>query len=155
MIYRTGKIERHGKCNPQIYNALLYTQEYSRTSKKLEKLGYKLNNGKWMGKYLATFRIKETKEWRYVASPEWDLQNNPDIGNSIDCGTNEVLFLSLAALREDSHKHQWHTCIRNHLTQRMNEYHVGDWNICVHDKLSSNTCWRKTTVKELIERFKD
>lgn len=32
--------------------------------KKLEALGYRLNNGKWMGKYLATFRIKETKEWR-------------------------------------------------------------------------------------------
>ena len=70
--------------------------------KKLEELGHKLNNGKWMGKYLAAFQIKETKEWRYVASPEWDLQNNPDIDASIDCGTNEELFLAIASLRDDT-----------------------------------------------------
>lgn len=77
--------------------------------KKLEELGYKLNNGKWMGKYLAAFQIKETKEWRYVASPEWDLQNNPDIDASIDCGTNEELFLAIASLRDDTNNNQLFT----------------------------------------------
>lgn len=123
--------------------------------KKLEELGYKLNNGKWMGKYLATFRIKATGEWRYVASPEWDLQNNPDINIAIDCGTNESLFLALAALRDGSHKNQWHICIRDHITYQMNEYHVGDWNMCVHDKLSRYACWRKATAKEIINHFKE
>lgn len=119
--------------------------------KKLEILGYKLNNGKWMGKYLATFRIKETKEWRYVASPEWDLQNNPDIDASIDCGTNEELFLAIAALRDDIDKFQWFT--------------DGDkWILCPAIKFS--TYWvyndidvnidtvHKATVDELIEHFK-
>ena len=77
--------------------------------KKLEEMGYKLNNGKAWGRFLVTFRIKETNEWKYVASPEWDLQNNPDIDVSIDCGTNEDLFLALAALSEDNDYMQWFT----------------------------------------------
>lgn len=119
--------------------------------KKLEILGYKLNNGKWMGKCLATFRIKETKEWRYVATPEWDLQNNPDIDISIDCGTNEEFFLGIAALRDDTDKYQWFT-------------DGNKWIMCPAIKFS--TYWvyndidvnidtvHKATVDELIEHFK-
>jgi hypothetical protein len=118
--------------------------------KKLEILGYKLNNGKWMGKCLATFRIKETKEWRYVATPEWDLQNNPDIDISIDCGTNESLFLAIAALRDDIDKNQWFT--------------DGDkWIQCPEIKFSTYWAYNdievdantihKATVNELIELF--
>lgn len=77
--------------------------------KKIEELGYKLNHGKAWGKYLATFRFTDTKEWRYVASPEWDLKNNPDKNVAIDCGENEDLFLALAALRSDSDYMQWFT----------------------------------------------
>ncbi len=104
-----------------------------------------------MGKYLAAFQIKETKEWRYVASPEWDLQNNPDIDASIDCGTNEELFLAIASLRNDTDKNQWFT--------------DGDkWILCPEIKFS--TYWtyndvyintdtvHKATVNELIEHFK-
>lgn len=124
--------------------------------KKLEELGYKLNNGKWMGKYLAAFRIKETKEWRYVASPEWDLQNNPDIDASIDCGTNEELFLAIASLRDDTNNNQLFTNDK------------GDWGIyrdgsdgglsgmdfygMPNDFEIDN--YHKATVNELIEHFK-
>lgn len=124
--------------------------------KKLEELGYKLNNGKWMGKYLAVFQIKETKEWRYVASPEWDLQNNPDIDASIDCGTNEELFLAIAALRDDTNNNQLFTNDK------------GDWGIyrdgsdgglsgmdfygMPNDFEIDN--YHKATVNELIEHFK-
>lgn len=124
--------------------------------KKLEELGYKLNNGKWMGKYLVAFRIKETKEWRYVASPEWDLQNNPDIDVSIDCGTNENLFLAIAALRDDTDNNQLFTNGK------------GDWGIywdgsdgglsgmnfhgIPNDFEIDN--YHKATVNELIEYFK-
>lgn len=124
--------------------------------KKLEELGYKLNNGKWMGKYLAAFQIKETKEWRYVASPEWDLQNNPDIDASIDCGTNEELFLAIAALRDDTDNNQLFTNGK------------GDWGIyrdgsdgglsgmdfygMPNDFEIDN--YHKATVDELIEHFK-
>lgn len=124
--------------------------------KKLEELGYKLNNGKWMGKYLAAFQIKETKEWRYVASPEWDLQNNPDIDASIDCGTNEELFLAIASLRDDTNNNQLFTNDK------------GDWGIyrdgsdgglsgmdfygMPNDFEIDN--YHKATVNELIEYFK-
>lgn len=124
------------------------TQELRRG---LEILGYNLNNGKWMGKYLATFRIKETKEWRYVASPEWDLQNNPDIDASIDCGTNEELFLAIATLRDDTDKYQWFT-------------DGNKWIMCPAIKFSTYLVYydidvntdtiHKATVDELIEHFK-
>lgn len=124
--------------------------------KKLEELGYKLNNGKWMGKYLAAFQIKETKEWRYVASPEWDLQNNPDIDASIDCGTNEELFLAIASLRDDTNNNQLFTNDK------------GDWGI-YRDGSNGGLLgmdfygmpndfnlshYHKATVNELIEYFK-
>lgn len=124
--------------------------------KKLEELGYKLNNGKWMGKYLAAFQIKETKEWRYVASPEWDLQNNPDIDASIDCGTNEELFLAIASLRDDTNNNQLFTNDK------------GDWGI-YRDGSDGGLSgmdfygmpndfnlpyYHKATVDELIEHFK-
>lgn len=123
--------------------------------KKLEELGYKLNNGKWMGKYLAAFQIKETKEWRYVASPEWDLQNNPDIDASIDCGTNEELFLAIASLRDDTNNNQLFTNDK------------GDWGI-YRDGSNGGLLgmdfygmpndfnllyYHKATVNELIEHF--
>lgn len=109
-----------------------------------------------MGKYLAAFQIKETKEWRYVASPEWDLQNNPDIDASIDCGTNEELFLAIASLRDDTNNNQLFTNDK------------GDWGI-YRDGSNGGLLgmdfygmpndfnlshYHKATVNELIEYFK-
>lgn len=134
--------------------------------KKLEELGYKLNNGKWMGKYLATFRIKETKEWRYVASPEWDLQNNPDIDVSIDCGTNEELFLTIAALRGDTNENQWFIADTplsvsyddivgndHYFTEPKGSMFFWDINWMHATIISGN--YHKATVEELIEHFKE
>jgi hypothetical protein len=68
----------------------------------------------------------------------------------IDCGTNEELFLAIAALRDDADKYQWFT--------------DGDkWILCPEIKFS--TYWvndidvnldaiHKATVNELIEHFK-
>lgn len=125
--------------------------------KKLEELGYKLNNGKWMGKYLAAFQIKETKEWRYVASPEWDLQNNPDIDASIDCGTNEELFLAIAALRDDTDENQWFIMdVEIYVdTPKGTWFQSTDRNggRCVGTQIEVLYC-HKATVDELIEYFK-
>lgn len=112
---------------------------------KLAELGYKLNNGKWMGKYLATFRIKATQEWRYVASPKWDLQNNPDLDISIDCGDNEDIFLAIAGLRDDSDICQWFIS-----PEGIWVYNKGNESILeVSDK------WRKASVEEIINHFKN
>ena len=69
----------------------------------------------------------------------------------IDCGTNEELFLAIAALRDDSDKHQWFTndvfwikCgqidLKNELDNNYEEFCVADFH--------------KATVSELIEHFK-
>lgn len=70
---------------------------------------------------------------------------------SIDCGTNEELFLAIAALRDDTDKYQWFT--------------DGDkWILCPEIKFSSYWVYNdidvntdtihKATVDELIEHFK-
>ena len=69
----------------------------------------------------------------------------------IDCGTNEELFLAIAALRDDTDKYQWFT--------------DGDkWILCPAIKFSSYWVYNdidvnidtvhKATVDELIEHFK-
>ena len=69
--------------------------------------------------------------------------------NAIDCGTNEELFLALAALRDDTDKNQWFVtekdewvkCEREHFYQ---EHLTKTWRT-----------WYKATVEEIIEYFKD
>lgn len=126
--------------------------------RKLEDLGYKLNNGKAWGSYLATFRIKGTNEWKYVASPEWDLQNNPDIDVSIDCGENEDLFLALSALREGTDKGQWF--IYDTMDCIVEAMRTIEWFICPSDNIKDFLFYdcgylsaHKATVEELINHF--
>ena len=68
----------------------------------------------------------------------------------VDCGTNEELFLAIAALRDDSDKHQyftngvfWIKCSQLELKHELdNNYEE----FCVAD-------FHKATVEELIEHF--
>lgn len=71
----------------------------------------------------------------------------------IDCGTNEELFLALAALRDDTDKNQW-------VIDEANECFGFDdsWSICDKDDMNERviyTHYRKATVEEIIEHFKD
>lgn len=144
-MYRTDKNRRHKIMVCKFTTPCFIRKNTPELRKKLEILGYKLNNGKWMGKYLATFRIKETKEWRYVASPEWDLQNNPDIVCSVDCGVNEDKFLAIAGLRSDTDIRQWFISPEGCWV-----YNKGNESILeVSDK------WRKASIEEIIYHFKD
>ena len=69
----------------------------------------------------------------------------------IDCGTNEELFLAIAALRDDTDKYQWFT-------------DGNKWILCPEIKFSSYWVYNdidvnidtvhKATVDELIEHFK-
>lgn len=73
--------------------------------------------------------------------------------NCIDCGTNEELFLALAALRDDTDKNQW-------IIDEANEcFGLGDsMMICDKDDMNERviyTHYRKATVEEIIEHFKD
>lgn len=71
--------------------------------KKLERLGYYLHPeciDDDRGNYLFVNR-----EY-YLNRP---LGYSEELSRSIDCGTNEDLFLALASLRNDSDIHQWFT----------------------------------------------
>lgn len=61
-----------------------------------------------------------------------------------NCGTNEELFLAIAALRDDSDYMQWFVSGENWymVTDNRNKFTVLNLNI-----------WHKATVEELIENF--
>lgn len=71
----------------------------------------------------------------------------------IDCGTNESLFLAIAAIREDSDYMQWfYKIVDNekvwHLCKNDEFYVGGYWK----DKVTE---WDKASPKELEEHFKE
>lgn len=115
--------------------------------KKLDELGYRL------------FGAELNKDLCIFTGLEYGLYNieffsnipHPDETDSVDYGTNEELFLAIAALRDDTDKYQWFT--------------DGDkWIQC--PEILFSTYWvyndvdvnldaiHKATVDELIEHFK-
>lgn len=112
--------------------------------KKLEKLGYD---------YYECFSKKSiicNTSGCFWTSDEY--VSSFEIIGFIDCGTNEELFLAIAALRDD-------TCIWQYITDGEK------WELCVTSTisrhiLSSGTSFNwdtvhKATVEELIEHFND
>ena len=73
--------------------------------KKLDELGYRL------------FGAELNKDLCIFTGPEYGLYSieffsnipHPDETDSVDYGTNEELFLAIAALRDDTDKYQWFT----------------------------------------------
>ncbi len=118
--------------------------------KKLEELGYYLHPeciDDDRGNYLFVNR-----EY-YLNRP---LGYSEELSRSIDCGTNESLFLAIAALRDDTDNNQ------------MFINGKGDWGICrdgsdgglegldfygIPNDLNVDN-YHKATVEELIEHFK-
>ena len=115
--------------------------------KKLEELGYRLS-GAELNEDLCIF-----------TEPEYGLYSveffsnipHPDETDSVDCGTNEELFLAIAALRDDRDDNQWFT-------------DGNDWFLCRYLKVGMHyqdmpeilfEKWYKATVEELIEHFKE
>ena len=123
--------------------------------KKLEKLGYKSrtisNNDKLC---LATTANNVYAKYTIITNEMFDSVDPHRTWNCagrIDCGTNEELFLALAALRENTDKFQWFT--------------DGDkWILCPEIKFSAYWVYNdidvsidtihKASVNELIEHFK-
>ena len=114
--------------------------------KKLEELGYK------MGESLNTNKSKGLICTKY--GKVFNIICNADISKyDIDCGTNEELFLAIAALRDDTDKNQW-------VIDEANECFGWEdsWMICDKDDMNERavyTHYRKATVEEIIEHFKD
>lgn len=125
---------------------MFYQKNTPELRKKLEKLGYMSMFSNANGICLATAAYIEN----YFSISEGLFNDKHpyrtyDYAGRIDCGTNEELFLAIAALRDDTDKYQWFIPP------------VGAW---VYNKgyesiLEVSLKWRKATVNELIEHFKE
>lgn len=116
---------------------------------KLENLGYKSFGMVEMGFGLSTDELLA----EYESFDDSALENilkvsgTEDYKETIDCGDNELLFLALAALRDNSDRNQWFIYDKD--TSFLQK---GDWYICsLNHHLSPS---HKATVEELIEHFK-
>lgn len=116
--------------------------------KKLEELGYK--------NYGNPFQITDDSKLITTIDGEYVPYNVPLDDSFIDCGTNEELFLAIAALRDDTDDSQWFVYPPEN-----------SWFICVDDDInyarenireSVQAAWfhcsHKATVEELIKHFK-
>ena len=82
--------------------------------------------------------------------------NSDDPDGSINCGTNEELFLAIAALRDDSDRFQWFIHDDSDWNDNPNIF----WYKCESESINDdmalnlmcNDC-RKATVEELIKHF--
>ena len=75
----------------------------------------------------------------------------------IDCGTNEELFLAIAALRDDTDRNQWFVHDDSDWNDKQNIF----WYKCEEDSIIEDLAYNlmfndchKATVQELIEHFK-
>lgn len=125
--------------------------------KKLEELGYLNDSCEWT--------VYCSIIWAYqypmkgFDAPVYEIADSFDVpfdkhsalcGKFIDCGTNEELFLAIAALRDDTDKYQWFTdgdlwfkC-GDEVCNETIEYYLNKYGRKIH----------KATVNELIEHFK-
>ena len=121
------------------------TQELRRG---LEELGYSKNYPEWTVDcsiiWAYQYPIKGFDTPNYVIADSFDIpfdKHSALCGKFIDCGTNEELFLAIAALRDDTDKYQWFT--------------DGDlWFKCGDEVCNEGRKIHKATVNELIEHFK-
>lgn len=114
----------------------------------LKELGYFNNSPQWTNNcsiiWAYQYPMKGFDTPDYVIADSFDLPFNKHsalCGKFIDCGTNEELFLAIAALRNDTDKYQWFT--------------DGDlWFKCGDEVRNEGRKIHKATVNELIEHFK-
>lgn len=110
--------------------------------KKLEELGYKYNGSDtefWGANALYCFDGKY-----YEVYPAKPLRYH----SIVDCGTNEELFLALAALRDDTDANQWFTDGEIWVNLLDGYQHVP---LVKYIRLKGH----KATIEEIIEHFKD
>lgn len=111
---------------------------------KLVRLGYKIGYERYINDdFLAT----DNDEMFGIDVPYPPEQCN----GYIHCGTNEALFLAIAALRDDTDKNQWFTdgnlwfkC-GDEMCDEIIKYYLNRYNREIH----------KASVEELIEHFKE
>ena len=126
--------------------------------KKLEELGYKPFGAvkyEWdMGWGLSTDnRLGEFESFDNNGLENIIKCESPDYEDSIDCGTNEELFIALASLRDDSDINQYFFCDKVSFTLGKT-YYPDDYLYYQYDEFFDKQNWHKATVEEIIEHFK-
>lgn len=117
--------------------------------KKLEELGYKYStqNG------IKSNNIVVSLGCIFDIYPIDTIKRG--FNNCIDCGTNEELFLALAALRDDIDKNQWFICQEDYLSfHGLKPINKGEWQLNTqYDKLTYGLkkLWRKATAEEILK----
>lgn len=130
----------------------------SELRKKLKELGYK--------NYGNPFQITDDSKLITTIDGEYVPYNVPLDDSFIDCGTNEELFLAIAALRDDTDENQWFVtdsplsvsyddAVGNdhYFTEPKGSVFFWDINWMHATIISGN--YHKATVEELIEHFKE
>lgn len=104
---------------------------------RLKELGYYCNPYLgWHNLFTCVFGVNSV-----YSLDDYDTNGLKEIYGLIDCGTNEELFLAIAALRDDTDKYQWFT--------------DGDlWFKCGDEVCDEGRKIHKASVDELIEHFK-
>lgn len=140
--------------------------------KKLEELGYIKNSPIWTDNcsiiWAYQYPVKGFDTPDYVIADSFDIpfdKHSRLCGKFIDCGTNEELFLAIAALRDDTDENQWFVtdsplsvsyddAVGNdhYFTEPKGSVFFWDINWMHATIISGN--YHKATVEELIEHFK-
>ena len=125
---------------------------------KLEELGYKQSRIIFDSDKLclATSVNNEYAKYTNITNEMFDSVNPHATWNcagKIDCGTNEELFLAIAALRDDTDDYQWFTDWNKRVKCPI--YFPEGWaNSDIDIDVNIRTI-HKATVNELIEHFKE
>ena len=131
--------------------------------KKLEELGYLNDSPEWTNNcsiiWAYQYPMKGFDTPNYVIADSFDLpfdKHSALCGKFIDCGTNEDLFLAIAALRDDTDKNQWFVYPNENIWFICNDYDINYVREYIRDSVQSAWfhCSHKATVNELIEHFK-
>lgn len=128
--------------------------------KKLEELGYEANSYECFwddeNRYIITTIGSNGFAFYTLCIKNCCILENKEF---IDCGTNEELFIALAALRNDSDINQWF--IYNSMDCIIEKLRTIDWFICDENSIEDFAFYdslyllcHKATVEELIEHFK-
>ena len=116
--------------------------------RKLEELGYIPPSRIWYDENFAIGTIHRNNVGEYIVfkiDDDFERVIAPSYPY-IDCGTNEDLFLALAALRDDSDKKQWF--VHDYQYQKV-------WIFSEMEDYGKEWFVHKATVEELIEYFKE
>ena len=128
--------------------------------KKLEELGYNHPTDVIEDERFCIATSPANCNYHIIIKGAFDDTNPHHTWNCagrIDCGDNEELFLAIAALRDDTNENQWFVCTSDYKEFDGKEWKVGDFdlNTCPDDFDDILPNWRKATVNELIQHFKE